>query len=91
MNLLIGKQFFESKKLSYNSSIACKDCHLAEFSSTDGLPNAIGVGGHGKGAERLTSQGLVVPRNVLPLWGRGADFLIVFFGMERLKKLEQCS
>ena len=82
----IGKLFFESKKLSYNSSIACKNCHLAEFSSTDGLPNAIGVGGHGKGAERLTSQGLVVPRNVLPLWGRGADFFNRFFWDGKVEK-----
>ena len=83
----IGKQFFESKKLSYNSSIACKDCHLSEFSSTDGLPNAVGVGGHGSGAERLSSQGQIVPRNVLPLWGRGSKFFNRFFWDGKVEKI----
>jgi cytochrome c peroxidase len=75
----IGKQFFESRDLSYNSEIACSDCHLKEFSSADGLPNAIGVGGHGVGRARLSSDGLVVPRNALALWGRGSASFSTFF------------
>ena len=69
----IGEKLFEDEALSFNSSISCKTCHLDEFSSTDGLPNAIGVGGKGKGESRLSSGGLVIPRNVLPLWGRGIE------------------
>ena len=41
----IGKQFFESEALSLNREISCKTCHLKEFSSADGIPNAVGVGG----------------------------------------------
>lgn len=69
----IGADLFSDERLSFNSKISCKSCHLDEHSSTDGLPNAIGVGGKGKGRERLESGGLIVPRNVLPLWGRGIN------------------
>jgi cytochrome c peroxidase len=67
----IGKQFFESEALSLNRKISCKTCHLKEFSSTDGIPNAVGVGGKGHGQKRLNSGGKFVPRNTLALWGRG--------------------
>lgn len=75
----IGAALFADEKLSFNSKISCKTCHLDEHSSTDGLPNAIGVGGEGKGQQRLESGGLVVPRNVLPLWGRGIDQFTTLF------------
>ena len=52
----IGELLFENERLSFNSKISCKTCHLDEFSSTDGLPNAIGVGGDGKGRERQASE-----------------------------------
>lgn len=75
----IGAALFADERLSFNSKISCKTCHLDEHSSTDGLPNAIGVGGEGKGQQRLESGGLVVPRNVLPLWGRGIDQFTTLF------------
>src|SRR3954452_20773270 len=75
----IGRRLFESKLLSFNSDMACKTCHLGRFSSTDGLPNAVGVGGSGEGAEGLASGGEMVPRNVLPLWGRGELGFDTFF------------
>lgn len=75
----IGKQLFESKLLSLNSDTSCKTCHLERFSSADGLANAIGVGGAGEGLERLYSNGLVIPRNTQPLWGRGSDGFTTFF------------
>jgi len=68
----VGRELFESELLSLNGKISCRTCHLDEFSSADGLPNAIGVGGTGKGQERMKSGGRVVPRNTLPLWGRGS-------------------
>jgi cytochrome c peroxidase len=52
---------------------------LDQFASTDGLPNAVGVGGRGKGLPRLQSGGAVVPRNTLPLWGRGGKGFTTFF------------
>lgn len=75
----LGKLFFESEKLSFNASTSCSNCHLDEFSSTDGLPIAIGIGGHGKGLERVKGGGAIVPRNALPLWGRASPDFTTFF------------
>lgn len=75
----VGKLIFESPLMSFNSAISCRDCHLEQFGSTDGLPNAVGAGGSGHGAARLGSGGRIVPRNVLPLWGRGSLGFTTFF------------
>jgi len=74
-----GRILFESKSLSLNGDIACRSCHLEEFGSADGLPNAVAVGGQGKGAERIMGGGDVLPRNTLPFWGRGSEGFDVFF------------
>ena len=76
---LIGEELFSSELLSLNSDMSCSSCHLDKFSSADGLSNAIGVGGHGQGTDRLSSGGVIVPRNTLPLWGRGGNGFDVFF------------
>ena len=75
----IGEGFFNSKNLANSRDIACLDCHLDEFSSADGLPLAIGVNGIGTGLERLQSNGEIIPRNTLPLWGRGHKKFDTFF------------
>ncbi len=75
----VGKTFFESERLSLNGNISCKTCHLAEFGSADGIPNAVGVGGIGHGNKRLSGNGKIVPRNTLPLWGRGGLGFSTFF------------
>jgi len=75
----LGKVFFESTELSFNSNTSCSSCHLDEFASADGLPIALGVGGHGKGIERIKNGGAVVPRNTLPLWGRASKDFNTFF------------
>ncbi|MDE0307366.1 MAG: His-Xaa-Ser system-associated MauG-like protein [Albidovulum sp.] len=75
----LGKQFFESENLSINGRISCRTCHLDNFSTTDGLPNAVGIFGFGEGPKRALSQGKIVPRNTLPLWGRGGKSFDVFF------------
>ena len=75
----VGKTLFESRNLSLNSDISCQDCHLQEFSSADGIPNAIGIGGEGTGVERVMGGGAIIPRNTLPLWGRGGAGFEVFF------------
>lgn len=75
----LGKVFFESTELSFNSNTSCSSCHLDEFSSTDGLPIAIGIHGHGKGIDRIKNGGAVVPRNTLPMWGRGSLGFDAFF------------
>ena len=75
----IGKKLFESSKLSLNGDTSCSSCHLDKFSSSDGIPNAIGVGGEGEGFHRLDSEGALVPRNTLPLWGRASKDFSTFF------------
>ena len=75
----LGGLIFDSELLSLNGSISCRNCHLSEFGSADGIPNAVGVGGQGTGLERLQSGGTIVPRNALPLWGRGGKGFETFF------------
>ena len=75
----LGEIFFNSKKLSFNGNTSCSSCHLKKFSSADGIPNAIGVGGNGEGFHRLIGGGALVPRNTLPLWGRASKDFITFF------------
>ena len=75
----IGEGFFNSKNLANSRDIACLDCHLDEFSSADGLPIAIGINGRGIGLDRARSNGEIIPRNTLPLWGRGHKGFDTFF------------
>jgi cytochrome c peroxidase len=75
----VGKLLFESRLLSLNNDTACASCHLDRFGSTDGLPNAIGTEGEGFGEARILNGGDIVPRNVLPFWGRGGIGFDVLF------------
>ncbi|TYC78813.1 methylamine utilization protein MauG [Novosphingobium sp. BW1] len=74
-----GKLIFASPLMSINGSISCRDCHLEQFGSADGLPVAIGVGAKGSGKDRLSSGGQIVPRNALAFWGRGSKGFDTFF------------
>lgn len=75
----LGRRFFESKHLSLNGDVSCRDCHLDEFGSGDGIPLAVGIGGSGAGSARAMGDGAIIPRNTLPLWGRGGVGFDVFF------------
>jgi cytochrome c peroxidase len=75
----IGEELFASTLLSFNGDMSCQTCHLDKFSSADGLPNAIGTGGQGEGPDRMEGGGDIVPRNTLPLWGRGTKGFDTFF------------
>jgi cytochrome c peroxidase len=75
----VGKKLFESRLLSLSEDTACASCHLDKFGSTDGLPIAIGTEGKGIGVERVIRGGDIIPRNVLPLWGRGGKGFDVLF------------
>ncbi len=83
----LGLKLFEDTRLSYNGKMSCATCHLDKFGSADGLRNSIGVGGEGEGHERLKSNGLVVPRNALPLWGRGEEDFQIFFWDGKVEKV----
>lgn len=75
----IGQKLFESRLLSFNRDTACASCHLDQFGSADGLPNAIGTEGEGVGNQRIVNGGDIIPRNVLPLWARGEKGFNVLF------------
>lgn len=75
----LGKIVFEATELSAGQDIACATCHRDRFGSTDGIPNAIGVGGEGMGGNRVASGGRTVPRNTLPFWGVGGIGYETFF------------
>lgn len=75
----VGKLLFESELLSLTRNVSCRNCHLDEFGSADGLPLGHGAGGVGKGAERMKSPAGVLSRNTLALWGRGGVGFDVFF------------
>lgn len=75
----LGKKFFHEELLSLNTNNSCSSCHLTKFSSADGLPNAVGTGAEGFGLKRMQEGGKIVPRNTLPLWGRGSKGFDTFF------------
>lgn len=75
----VGKLLFESELLSLTRNVSCRNCHLDEFGSADGLPLGHGAGGVGKGIERMKSPAGVLSRNTLALWGRGGVGFDVFF------------
>lgn len=75
----VGKVIFASKNLSLNGNIACQTCHLSQFGSADGIPNAAAIGGVGEGPARLLSGAKLLPRNTLPFWGRGEKGFDTFF------------
>ena len=56
--------------------------------SADGIPNAVGVGGIGEGSERVKSYGAILPRNTLPLWGRGIENFNTLFWDGRIERVE---
>ncbi|MGH1379166.1 MAG: His-Xaa-Ser system-associated MauG-like protein [Alphaproteobacteria bacterium] len=84
----LGSRIFEDTRLSFNGKMSCATCHIDKFGSSDGLKNSIGVGGHGEGIERLNSDGVVVPRNSMALWGRGEPDFSVFFWDGKVEKTD---
>lgn len=75
-----GRLLFESRNMSLDGTISCQDCHLDQFGSTDGNANAVGAGATGEGPDRMAdSEHRILPRNVLPFWGRGSKGFNTFF------------
>ena len=86
----VGGELFQSDLLSFNGDTSCQTCHLDQFSSADGLPNAVGTQGKGEGADRLMSgKGDIVPRNTLPLWGRGSKRFDTFFWDGKVRAIDE--
>jgi len=59
----LGRLLFWDPVLSGDQDVACATCHLPEHAYTDSLPQAIGVGGSGRGIERVPGHTGVVKRN----------------------------
>jgi cytochrome c peroxidase len=68
----VGEALFETKLLSGNLDTSCSTCHLKNLNRIDGLKMSVGVGGAGEGIDReKDGKGIIVPRNVFTLIGRG--------------------
>ena len=59
----LGRLLFWDPILSGDRDVACATCHLPEASYTDNQHQAIGVGGVGRGEDRLVGHTGRVPRN----------------------------
>jgi cytochrome c peroxidase len=84
----VGRKIFESESLSLNGNISCRTCHQDKFGTSDGIPNAAATGegrlavhGGGRivGPDRLMAGAKLLPRHVLPFWGRGGVGFETFF------------
>ncbi|MBX2836208.1 MAG: cytochrome C peroxidase [Gammaproteobacteria bacterium] len=59
----LGRLLFWDPILSGNRDVACATCHLPEFGYTDNQHQSIGVGGTGRGEQRVEGHTGRVPRN----------------------------
>ena len=59
----LGRLLFWDPVLSGDKDVACATCHLPELAYTDGQTQSIGVGGIGRGGERVPGHTGRVPRN----------------------------
>jgi cytochrome c peroxidase len=85
----LGRIFFEEKILSGNNDMACINCHLDKFGSTDGLPIAVGVKGEGESKDRyFHGKGILVQRNALALHGRAEKDFKNFFWDGRIQSTD---
>jgi cytochrome c peroxidase len=77
----LGRLLFWDPLLSGDQDVACGTCHLPSLAYTDAQSQAIGVGGVGRGSERVAGHTGVVRRNTQTLintvWN-GIDELGVF-------------
>lgn len=83
---LLGQALFFDPIISGPKNIACATCHIRSKGAGDGIPLAVGLGGHGQGVERLEKRdAFIVPRNTLPLFNRGSLEFSSFFWDGRLQ------
>ncbi|MGO2236245.1 His-Xaa-Ser system-associated MauG-like protein [Marinomonas sp.] len=75
----LGRFLFNTTVLSGGKDTSCSTCHLDSKHLTDGLPVAVGVGGHGEGMARMASGGIIVPRNAFSLFNRSHPKYKTFF------------
>ncbi|MDG9670542.1 His-Xaa-Ser system-associated MauG-like protein [Hahella sp. CR1] len=75
----IGEIVFNTPVLSGNKDTSCSTCHIENKHLTDGLSISIGVGGDGEGQLRMSSGGIIVPRNSFTLFGRASSHYQTFF------------
>jgi cytochrome c peroxidase len=68
----LGQALAFDKILSGNRDISCMTCHLPAFATGDGKSLSIGQGGIGLGPQRITANGVFIPRNAPPLFNLNA-------------------
>lgn len=59
----LGRLLFWDPVLSGDKDVACATCHLPSHGYGDGLARSIGVGGMGRGTQRVQGELQPVPRN----------------------------
>lgn len=63
----LGRLLFWDPVLSGNQGVACATCHLPAHAYSDGQTRSIGVGGAGRGPQRVPGDSDRVPRNAQAL------------------------
>ncbi|MBK8985134.1 MAG: cytochrome-c peroxidase [Chloroflexi bacterium] len=70
--ITLGQALYFETELSGNRDVSCATCHHPDFGLSDGLPLAVGTGGHGVGPARRVGDGRqFVPRNTPDVANRG--------------------
>lgn len=82
----LGYQLFFDPILSGDKTTACASCHHPDYGMADGLPKAIGIGGHGYGAQRA-GTGRELQRNTPSIFN--VAFNTVQFWDGRVGTLEE--
>ena len=83
----LGQALFFDPFASGPKKITCATCHVRSLGAGDGIRLAVGLGARGVGRERLDSKSaLIVPRNALPFFNRGADEFVALFWDGRVQR-----
>ena len=88
----LGQALFYDPLLSGNRDVSCSTCHLIDYGLGDGLSLSIGVGGEGKGADRVSVAGRELhPRNSMDLWNRDHNDVSSMFWDGRISVADRSS
>lgn len=80
----LGKKLFQDRRLSLKNNISCQDCHHPALGTGDGVPLAIGTGGHYQKGKRRLLKGKIGPRNTPPLYNKGHKEFQTMFWDQRI-------
>jgi len=69
----LGRELFNSRKLSLNGDISCADCHSVSRATSDGLPLSIGTGATIQGEMRIQGRAGTTRRHSPTIWNLGEE------------------